>query len=111
MNQIDLHGLHPVRDADQIERDIGAALRAAFDASASALVIVHGHGYNRAGWRPSFVNSNTGYLGQTVRRMLRNNADWRAWMLAKFSCAHDGSTTVFIRTKLAPTGGLRIGAR
>ena len=99
--KIDLHGLHPMRDADQIERIIEGALREAFDAGEKALIIVHGHGQNRAGWRPEFVNSNTGYLGRTVRGMLRHRTEWRTWMLAKFSCGHDGSTTVSIRTRSA----------
>lgn len=92
---IDLHGIHP-RD-EHLYPTIEDALCQAYDAGLSRLTIIHGHGFNRRGYVRAFVNSNTGYLGQIVREMLRYNPDLRQWMLAKFDCSHDGSTTVRIR--------------
>ena len=96
MGQIDLHGYHP-RDDDLYEA-IKTSLQKAHDAGLSKLRIIHGHGLNRSSNYHicRFVNSNTGYLGQTVRGILRVK-ELRPWMLAKFDCSHDGSTIVRLR--------------
>jgi Smr domain len=95
--EIDLHGFHPYDD--DLHPTIEKALREAYETEAETLTIIHGHGHNR--YRPfnPFVNSNTGFLGVTVRSFLRNNLDLRRWMLAKLDVSHDGSTTVRIRSK------------
>lgn len=94
---VDLHGFHP-RD-DDLPETIRNAVRQAHEAGASTLRLIHGHGHNR--FRPftPFVNTNTGYLGVTVRSFLRNERDLRRWMLAKIDVSHEGSTTVRIRGK------------
>ncbi len=94
--QIDLHGYHP--HDDDLYEAIKASLQKAHDAGLSKLRIIHGHGFNRSSNHDfrRFVNSNTGYLGQTVRGILRGK-ELRPWMLAKFDCSHDGSTIVRLR--------------
>ena len=93
--QIDLHGFHPY-DED-LSDAITDGVRHAFERGLSTLTIVHGHGHNRASHSPRFVNSNTGWLGQTVRNLLRNDTELRQWMFAKIDCSHDGSTMVRLR--------------
>ena len=100
--EIDLHGFHP-RD-DGLYQTIEDAVREARDANLRELTIIHGHGHNRVSYHRQFVNSNTGWLGQTVRRVLRHSPELREWMFAKFDCSHDGSTTVRLRghSRVAP---------
>jgi hypothetical protein len=93
--QIDLHGFHPYDD-DLLET-IEKALRETYEAEAETLTIIHGHGHNRERPFNPFVNTNTGFLGVTVRGILRNNKDLRRYMLVKIDVSHDGSTTVRIR--------------
>jgi DNA-nicking Smr family endonuclease len=96
--EIDLHGFHP--HDDDLYPTIVNGLRQAYEAGLSHLTIIHGHGFNRASSIRTFVNSNTGFLGQTVRQMLRANCELRKWMLVKFDCSHEGSTTVRLRKHL-----------
>jgi hypothetical protein len=92
-----LHDLHP-RDA-AVRSSIEQALEEAFNVGAATLTIIHGHGKRHSGWRAPFANTNTGYLGLTVRGILRHRGDLRRYMLAKIDVRHDGSTTVTIRKK------------
>ena len=98
-SEIDLHGCHP-HDDDLFEM-IESAIRRAWEDEAETLCIIHGHGHWRGGPRP-FANTNTGYLGITVRSFLRDNISLRPWMFAKIDVSHDGSTTVRIRPKRKP---------
>ena len=93
--KIDLHGFHP--HDDDLYQTIEDAVREARGAKLRELTIVHGHGHNRVSYGRQFVNSNTGWLGQTVRGVLRHRPELREWMFAKFDCSHDGSTTVRLR--------------
>ena len=93
--QIDLHGFHP-HDEDLYDAIIDG-VRQAYEKGLPNLTIIHGHGLNRASYSPSFVNSNTGWLGRTVRRFLRQASELRQWMFAKIDCSHDGSTMVWMR--------------
>lgn len=96
-HSVDLHGYHP-HDADLYDA-IEGALRKAYDAGAESLLVIHGHGHNRDRERRIFANSNTGWLGLTVRGILRHQRDLRRYMMAKIDVSHDGSTTVRIRPK------------
>ena len=91
---VDLHGLHP---DDIFVEDIEEYLRKAHEHRIKKLTFVHGHGFSRSSYQSRFVNSNTGYLGQTVRSILRHETPLREWMYAKFLCSHSGSTTVRLR--------------
>jgi len=99
--EVDLHGLHP--QDDELYLVIVDAIRRAYETSAVELTIIHGHGLDRMNSVNAFVNSNTGYLGRTVRGMLWNNPELRPWMLAKFDCSDIGSTTVRIRNRKSTT--------
>jgi len=93
--EIDLHGFHP--HDDDLTDAIDAGLRGAHERHLPTLTIIHGHGHNRPSFGSAFVNSNTGWLGRSVRNYVRHSAHLREWMFAKFDCKHDGSTTVRIR--------------
>jgi phage-related minor tail protein len=78
---------------------VGPLLIAVGD-GAETLCLIDGHGKNRVGiGRRPFANSNTGWLGMTVRSRLRHAPSLRPWMYAKIDCSHDGSTTVRIRRR------------
>ena len=93
--QIDLHGFHPYDE--QLADTIIDGVRQAYEKRLPTLTIIHGHGFNRASFSWRLVNSNTGWLGQTVRRFLRQPSELRQWMFAKIDCSHNGSTTVRLR--------------
>jgi hypothetical protein len=97
---IDLHGFHPY-DKDLFPT-IEEALREAYEEGAETLCIIHGHGLHRERLFNPFVNTNTGFLGATVRGILRASVrnNLRRYMLAKIDVSHNGSTTVRIRPKL-----------
>ena len=92
--EADLHGFHPYDD--DLYDTIKEAIIETYDAGLARLRIIHGHGFDREHYFRSFVNSNTGFLGQTVRRYLRKK-ELRQWMFAKFDCSHEGSTVVRLR--------------
>ena len=94
-SQIDLHGFHPYDE--QLPDAIADGVRQAYEKEFPTLTIIHGHGFNREGYSSSFVNSNTGWLGQTVRRILRQNSDLRQWMFAKIDCSDIGKSMVRLR--------------
>ena len=93
--EIDLHGFHP--HEEHLDDAIVDGVRQAYENGLPTLTIIHGHGRNRSSYHPCFVNSNTGWLGRTVRSFLRGNSNLRQWMFAKIDCSHDGSTMVRIR--------------
>jgi hypothetical protein len=96
--EIDLHGFHP--HDDNLFETIENALQEAFEKEAHTLTIIHGHGFNRPNAFRPFANTNTGYLGLTVRGILRQCPQLRQWMLARIDVRHNGSTTVRIRPKV-----------
>lgn len=98
--EVDLHGYHPatVREAGLLAKII----KQAWEMGKEELVIIHGHGMSRGNPRP-FANTNTGYLGLSVRRALRNTPELRRWMFAKIDVSHDGSTTIRIKPNPRPT--------
>jgi hypothetical protein len=98
--EFDLHGFHP--------RDIDGCLLArishqAWEMGVGRLVLIHGHGRNR-GLTPGFVNTNTGYLGLTVRRALRSGPDIRQWLfVSTVDRGHAGSTKVRVKPNPKPS--------
>lgn len=86
VGEIDFHGLHPedLNDGKIIE----SCLQQAQEQELKELIIIHGHGLNRTATIPRFRNSNTGFLGQTVRRILRKH------MPTELDCSATGTTTV-----------------
>src|SRR5436853_4511553 len=95
--QIDLHGYHP----DDI--DVSDLLKQAWDAGASEVTLINGHGRNR-GLSPGFVNTNTGFFGLRVRQAIRGNATLKPRVkISTLNCSHDGSTTVKLKTNPNPT--------
>jgi Smr domain len=95
--QIDLHGHHPS------DINIPDLLKQASETGASEVTFIHGHGRNR-GITPGFVNTNTGYLGLSVRRAIRRNADLKRWVkISTLDCTQAGATTVKLRPNSHPT--------
>jgi hypothetical protein len=74
--EFDLHGYFP---GDIHNGLLTRVVQQAWEMGASELVLIHGHGRNR-GISPGFVNTNTGFLGLTVRRTLKNALELRQWI-------------------------------
>jgi hypothetical protein len=69
----------------------------------SSLRLIHGHGRNR-GISPGFVNTNTGYLGLTIRRALRHDTNLRQWIKhSTLDCRDPGVTEVRLKPNRHPT--------
>ena len=98
VREIDLHGYHPT--VLQNEWIVERLVQQAWEMGLSELTIIHGHGGSRGGPRP-FANTNTGYLGITVRRILRGCE--RQWMYAKFDVSRAGSTTIRLKPNPQPS--------
>jgi DNA-nicking Smr family endonuclease len=97
---IDLHGYHPRSiQGGPIVEDL---VRQSWEMGLSELTLIHGHGMNRGSPRP-FANTNTGYLGLTVRHILRYDRSLRQWMYAKFDVSDRGATTIRLRPNPAPS--------
>jgi len=99
MVEFDLHGYYPVDiDAGLLNRIV----QQAWEMGAGELVLIHGHGRNR-GIRPGFVNTNTGFLGLTVRRTLKND-ELRRWIYHSTVYRGDpGSTSVRLKPNPTPS--------
>jgi hypothetical protein len=96
--KIDLHGYHP-----RTIRDDGLLLtlvQQAWECGADEVEFIHGHGRNR-GLTPGFVNTNTGYLGLEVRRLLRHDLDMRQWIYYTTIARSDPGVT-YVRLKPNP---------
>jgi hypothetical protein len=97
--EFDLHGHYPV--------DISAGLldrivQQAWEMGAEELLLIRGPGRNR-GSRPGFVNTNTGFLGLTVRRALKSD-DLRRWLYhSTIYRGLPGSTSVRLKPNPAPS--------
>ncbi len=81
--QIDLHGYGPEDLGCRFGLEDNSLLRKliqqAWEAGASGLTLIHGHGRNR-GLTPGFVNTNTGFFGVCIRRVLRHDKSLRQWI-------------------------------
>ena len=98
--KFDLHRYHPrtVQEAGLVEH----LVQQAWEMGESALTLIHGHGLERPTPRP-FANTNTGFLGLTVRHVLRHGRTLRQWMYAKFDVSHPGTTSIRLKPNPAPT--------
>ncbi len=97
--QVDLHGYHP---NDLADRTLAQIVDQAWEMGETTLTIIHGHGRNW-GKSPGFVNTNTGYLGLTVRRAFRGNEKLKQWAkVSTLDCSQRGSTTIQLKQNLAP---------
>jgi hypothetical protein len=90
--KIDLHGYHPRTIPD--DGLLLNLVRQAWECGENELELIHGHGRNR-GFTPGFVNTNTGYLGLEVRRLLRHHPDMRQWIPTE-DCGSKWITTVAV---------------
>ena len=95
--EIDLHGYHP----DSI--DVANLLEQAWKTGAAQVTFIHGHGRNR-GLSPGFINTNTGYFGICIRRVIRGNAALKQWVkISTLDCKQNGATTVKLKPNPTPT--------
>lgn len=97
---IDLHGYHP-KDLFGDDR-FTELIKQAWEVGDASISLIHGHGRNR-GKSPGFVNTNTGYLGLTVRRALRHDGSLRCYIKHTTLDCHDrGVTTVRLKANPNP---------
>jgi hypothetical protein len=97
---IDFHHYHPrTLQENDLVVDV---IKQAWEMGEVSVVLIHGHGQRRAANRP-FANTNTGYLGLTIRGILRGDERLRQWMYAKIDVTHDGSTKIRLRKNNQPT--------
>jgi hypothetical protein len=97
--EMDLHGYHP---DDICGEPLTKIIRQAWEMGAQSIRLIHGHGRTR-GKVLYFVNTNTGYLGLTVRRKLRHDNELRRWIkYTTLNCRHEGSTSVKLKRNPAP---------
>lgn len=95
--EIDLHGYHP----SQI--DVHGLIRQAWEVGSASIKFIHGHGRNR-GKSPGFVNTNTGYLGLTIRRAIRNSQQLKPWArVSTLNCGDNGSTSLLLKPNPSPS--------
>jgi hypothetical protein len=105
--EIDLHGYHP----DDLGCRWGAEdgglfqklIQQSWEMGTSELRFIHGyHSHGRGA--PTFVNTNTGFLGLSVRRCLRNDKTLRHWIKpSTLDCRDPGVTSIQLKTNSAPT--------
>jgi hypothetical protein len=96
--EVDLHGYFP---GDIYNGLLTRIVQQAWEVGAGELVLIHGH--NR-GISVGFVNTNTGFLGLTVRRTLRSDHALRQWIYpSTIKRGDSGLTTVRLKPKPGPT--------
>src|SRR5689334_12835967 len=95
---IDLHGYHPNTVHDLVLK----LVRQSHEMGLIRLTLIHGHALNRPISRP-FANTNTGYLGLTVRSILRNESSLRQWMYAKIDVSDPGVTKITLKPNPEPS--------
>src|SRR5580700_6395345 len=98
--EVDLHGFHP----SQIVRSgwLHKLVQQAWEMGETSLTLIHGHGRNR-GISPGFVNTNTGYFGLSIRRALRHDERFRAWIVrSTLDCRQMGCTSVRLKPNPSP---------
>ena len=99
--EIDLHGYHP---NDIVHSGIlDKIIAQAWEMGETTLCLIHGHGRNR-GASPSFVNTNTGFFGLTIRSALRHSSALRQWIkISTLDCSHPGATSINLKRNPAPS--------
>ena len=98
--EFDLHGYYP---ADIYNGLLTRIVQQAWAMGADELVLIHGHGHNR-GISVGFVNTNTGFLGLTVRRTLKSAEKLRQWIYPSTIHRGDsGLTTVRLKPNPSPS--------
>jgi hypothetical protein len=99
-SEIDLHGYFP----GDIENGLLTRIaQQAWETGADWLVLIQGHGRNR-GILAGFVNTNTGYLGICIRRVLRHDKSLRLWIKhTTLDCSDKGVTAIKLQCNLNPT--------
>ena len=101
--EIDLHGYHPfdIEEGDLFSKIV----QQTWEMGERQLVIIHGHGRSRGPrtFSPG-SNTNTGYLGVTIRRELRCERSLRFWIKwTTLDCSDIGITSVKLKPNPAPT--------
>ena len=97
---IDLHSYHPDDIHDGL---MSKVIEQAWEMGTKRVRLIHGHGHNR-GISAGFVNTNTGYLGLTVRSSIRGDENLRRWIYrTTIDCSHEGSTAVKMKPNPNPT--------
>ena len=99
--QIDLHGYH--HSEIVFKGILNRLIQQCWKMGETELTLIHGHGRHR-GIFPGFVNTNTGYFGLCIRRVLRNDETLRQWIKhTTLDCRFMGSTTVRLKANPNPT--------
>ena len=100
--EIDLHGYHPAEIV--FNGTLGKIVRQTWEMGESELTLIHGHGRNR-GITPGFVNTNTGYFGLCIRRVLRHDKSLRQWIRhTTLDCRQMGCTSIRLKACQEKTG-------
>ncbi len=98
--EIDLHGYHPAEIV--FNGTLGKIVRQTWEMGESELTLIHGHGRNR-GITPGFVNTNTGYFGLCIRRVLRHDKSLRQWIRhTTLDCRQMGCTSIRLKANPKP---------
>jgi hypothetical protein len=95
--EVDLHNFHPS------EISVLDLVRQAWETGADELVLIHGHGHKRK-IQVRFVNSNTGYFGLEIRRVLRHRTgELKEWaVVSSLNCSKPGETSIRLRSNPSP---------
>ena len=99
--EIDLHGYHPAEIV--FNGTLGKIVQQTWEMGENELTLIHGHGRNR-GITPGFVNTNTGYFGLCIRRVLRHDKSLRQWIrYTTLDCRQMGCTSIKLKVNPKPT--------
>lgn len=99
--KFDFHGYHPrTLEENALVLNI---IRQAWERGEKEIILVHGHGHGKVSHARLFANTNTGFLGLSIRGYLRHDRRLRQWMLSKIDVSHDGSTKVRLHQNQSPT--------
>ena len=99
--EIDLHGYHPAEIV--FNGTLDRILEQAWEMGEDDLTLIHGHGRNR-GITPGFVNTNTGYFGLCIRRVLRHDNSLRQCIrYTTLDCRQMGCTSIKLKANPKPT--------
>ncbi len=93
--EIDLHGYHPTEIV--FNGTLGKIVQQTWEMGENELMLIHGHGRN-LGITPGFVNTNTGYFGLCIRRVLRHDKSLRQWIRhTTLDCGQMGCTSIRLK--------------
>jgi hypothetical protein len=100
MIEVDWHGFHPTNViGNSLVQKI---VLQAWEMGVTSLRIIHGHGRNRG--RVPFVNTNTGFLGLTVRKELCCDLSLRPFIkISTLNRSHNGLTTIDLKPNPTPS--------